>query len=131
MGGRVISMALKLNEEAVNDRAKLIMHRLAARRLASNPSLIDVAKSRITGGSQPPEYVSEWRDVLDLDAAEVRRTITSRSEKMERLRLSSPFGLVLDFTEPVLRRRIWRLARKGFAKGNEDLPHRSGGASLG
>jgi hypothetical protein len=112
----VIDMALNINEETVNDRAKLLMHRVAARQLSVNPHLIDAAKSKIMGGVNPPDYVAEWREVLDLDVKEVRRALTRRSEKMDRLRLSSPFGLVINFGDPVLRKRIWRLARKGLAK---------------
>lgn len=117
----VIGMPLTINEESVNDRAKLLMHRVAARRLASDPDLIEAARSKVIGGVNPPDYVSEWREVLDLDVAEVRRELTRRTERMDRLRLSSPFGLVINFGDPVLRRRIWRLARKGFKKAEAPL----------
>lgn len=38
-------MAVELNQEVVNDAAKLMMHRLVARALARDPSLVDRQES--------------------------------------------------------------------------------------
>ena len=108
-----------VNAEAVNDRAKLMIHRLVARRLPTEPGIVEKARevvSRAKAVGAPYEFLDEWRDLLSLDPAELRRTITSRSERMIRLRLSSPFALLADVKDPELCRRIWRKAREGLAR---------------
>ena len=100
--------------EVVNDRAKLLMHRIAARQLSTRPDLLVAARSAVSHPDSGPEHIAEWQAVLELDISEIRRILTSRTERMDRLRLSSPFALVVDFKDPALRRRIRRLARKGL-----------------
>lgn len=107
-----------VNAEAVNDRAKLIIHRLVARRMGSDRGIIDrareaVSRVRLAGGQY--EYLGEWQDLLSRHPTELRRIITIRTERMYRLRISSPFALLADVKDPELRRRIWRKARKGLA----------------
>jgi hypothetical protein len=47
----------------VNDRAKLIMHRLIARRLKGEPGALIEVRARLDEvGDTPPAYVDEWRD---------------------------------------------------------------------
>lgn len=104
-------MTVPVNQEAVNNRAKLMMHRIVARRLARDSSLVSIARAKLSDGSRALDASAEWRDLLSLDLPELRRQITARTERMERLRLSSPFAT--GFTDPQLRRRIWQLARKG------------------
>lgn len=99
-------------EEAVNDRAKLILHRLIARRLVREPELIEAARSRLNRSASAPDHVREWDELLQLEPALIRRALVSRSERMTRLRLSSPFA-VSEFRDPAFRRRVWRLARQG------------------
>jgi hypothetical protein len=106
-------MNMRINEEMVNDRAKLILHRLIARRLSQDPGLIVEARSRLAVTKDAPDYVKEWDDLLRSDPSYVRRALTSRSEQMERLRLSSPFSNVLNIKDVALRKRVWRLARRG------------------
>ena len=50
------NIALKpvVNRESVNDRAKLILHRLVARRLRANPLLLDEARTRLQSVERPP-----------------------------------------------------------------------------
>ncbi|SOD93898.1 hypothetical protein [Caenispirillum bisanense] len=105
------------NAEAVNDRAKLLMHRLVARRLRDEPGLAARALEfvRATDGLAAD---AEWRALLSMDPATVRRKITERSADMTRLRISSPFGRVAGLGDPELRRRIWRKARRGLAHGD-------------
>ena len=131
--GQILTLAEKLrgqhrrrkafravNAEAVNDRAKLIIHRLLARRMAADVSLIGRARqalcrTRETG--RPYEHLAEWEKLLGRGPEEIRRFITARTDEMYRLRASSPLAMVADMEDPDLRRRIWRKARQGLAIG--------------
>jgi len=110
-------MSVELNQEHVNDTAKLMIHRLIARAIGRDPSLVEKAKVSLDRSSQRFEgysFVREWSELLDLPPSEVRRLLASRSERMTRLRLSSPFVLAegIDFGNTALRRRIWRAAKR-------------------
>ncbi len=110
-------MRVELNKEQVNDTAKLMIHRLIARAIGRDPSLIEKAKVSLDRSSQHFEdysFVREWSELHDLPPSEIRRLLASRSERMTRLRLSSPFILAegIDFSNAALRRRIWRAARR-------------------
>ncbi|MDP6774021.1 MAG: hypothetical protein QGI63_07100 [Rhodospirillales bacterium] len=110
--------ARSVNAERVNDRAKLMIHRMVARRMASDPGLVDRARavlSRARTAGQPYEHIAEWEDLLAREPAELRRIICARSDNMDRLRASSPFAPVAGVEDPDLRRRIWRMARRGMA----------------
>lgn len=78
------------------------MHRLIAWAIGRDPSLVD----KVTGVDE------DWIAILAPPVSEVRRLLTCRSERMTRLRLSSPFAFVIDFTDLDLRHRIWRAARQ-------------------
>ena len=111
--------ARPVNAERVNDRAKLMIHRLVARRIASDPELVDRAREallRLRATGEPYEHISEWEDLLARQPTDLRRTICARSDKMDRLRASSPFAQVAGVEDPDLRRRIWRKARLGLAR---------------
>lgn len=106
-----------LNKERVNDTAKLVMHRLIARALGRDPSLVEKAKlshNRLAVRYPGQSFVEEWDKLLDLPVLQIRHRLTSRDEKMARLRLSSPFVLAegIDFEDEGLRRRIWRAAKR-------------------
>jgi hypothetical protein len=102
-----------VNQEAINDRAKLLLHRLVARRLAREPGLIEAARSRLDPSIGAPDHVREWDELLRLEPGLIRRALVSRSERMTRLRLSSPFFQVSGLQDTAFRRRVWRLARRG------------------
>jgi hypothetical protein len=113
----VEAMSVELNQEHVNDTAKLMIHRLIARAIGRDPSLVEKAKVSLDRSSQHFEgysFVREWSELLDLPPSEIRRLLASRSERMTRLRLSSPFILAegIDFGNTALRRRIWRAAKR-------------------
>ena len=115
-------MSVELNQEHVNDTAKLMIHRLIARAIGRDPSLVEKAKVSLDRSSQHFEgysFVREWSELLDLPPSEIRRLLASRSERMTRLRLSSPFILAegIDFSDTALRRRIWRAAKR-VARGS-------------
>ena len=112
------NIALKpaVNRETVNDRAKLILHRLVARRLRANPALLDEARSRLKSLERPaPDYVNQWARLLERPAEDVANLIGSRSEQMTHLRVSSPFRMPEEFDDETWRRRVWQKAQLGAA----------------
>jgi hypothetical protein len=102
----------------INDRVKLLRHRMYARRLAAEPSLVDRARGvlavlRETRPHAP--WMAEWDALLRLPVGDIRRFIVRRTEKAAHLRLSSPFALVdgLRIADEAIRRRVWRVAKRG------------------
>lgn len=107
--------------ERINDRLKLLYHRLIARRIRHDPRLIERAKKVVL--SEPfarvdRAYVEEWRQLLDLPVAKIAATLTSRSSRSRRLRLSSPFPFVdeLRIDDSSFRRRLWSVVNRSFAR---------------
>jgi len=110
-------MRSNVNQEVVNDTAKLMMHRLVARGLARDPSLVDRAKAsaaQIAERYPDRDFVRDWNKLLELSADQLRSRLTSRDPEMYRLRLSSPFVRVegFGFTDQRLRRRIRQAAKR-------------------
>jgi hypothetical protein len=106
------------NRESVNDRAKLILHRLVARSLRANPALLEDARTRTRLQSlagPAPDYVIQWGRVLERPAEDVADLIGLRSEHMTHLRVSSPFRLPEGFDDEAWRRRVWKKAKLGAA----------------
>jgi|GEM_PF-1058558 len=111
-----IALKSTVNRETVNDRAKLILHRLVARSLRANPALLDEARTRLQSLEGPaPDYVIHWVRVLDRPAEDVADLIGSRSDQMTHLRVSSPFRLPEMFDDEAWRRRVWKKAKLGAA----------------
>lgn len=102
------------NAELVNDRVKLLLHRVIACRLRHEPSLIEEARQTLARQRQrgDRECYGEWEALLRLDLPTLRQEIVRRDERMTRLRLSSPLHSVIDIQNVELRRRIWRAARR-------------------
>jgi transposase-like protein len=86
-------MTIRVNQEQVNDTAKLMMHRLIARAIGRDPSLIDRAKISLNRSSSERyegySFVSEWSDLLRLPPVKVRRRLTSRAVKSAALESAS------------------------------------------
>ena len=64
-----------LNREDINDTAKLIMHRLIARSLARDPSLVDRARSSLDeflARFPDRSFVQDWNELLHLPAEQIR-----------------------------------------------------------
>jgi hypothetical protein len=106
-----------VNQGVVGDTAKLIMHRLIARQIRRDPTLVERAK--IAHARQADQYagwpfVDEWNDLLDLPPSELTSKLISRDREMVRLRNSSPFYLAegVDFGDYRVRIRIGRAARR-------------------
>ena len=105
------------NQEVINDTAKLIMHRLIARSLAQDSTLISRARVALAGMARSfpnRTFIREWDDILGLPPNQVVALLTSHDPEMRRLRLSSPFVTAegVDFTGEDLRRRIRRAAKR-------------------
>lgn len=116
-----------LNRETINDTAKLIMHRLIARQLARDHSLVDrarVALAKMALRFPDRHFVREWDALLDCPVNEIGMILTSRSQRAKRLRLSSPFvlahGVGVDFKNESFRRRIGRAAKRIASRGGTD-----------
>lgn len=110
-----------MNAEIVNDRAKLLYHRLVAPRLRRDPSLVESARrvvQRRRSSGDRREALDDWARLLSRSTDEISLAIIGRSERARRLRLSSPFPLVkeLHIADEMLRRRLWRLARKSYER---------------
>lgn len=115
-------MKVAVNQEMVNDAAKLMMHRLISRKVGHDPSVVERAKSFHAGMAQRypgSSFVQEWDELLKLPSIELRTRLTSRDSEMVRLRLSSPFFLAagIDFTDYDFRRRIRRAAKRVVERG--------------
>lgn len=108
-----------INTETVNDRAKLIMHRIIARELSKHPELVDEAREALARERQAGltnSYIDEWAEILDLPLEELCRRIVQCDEQMSRLRISSPFGAapglaLLGLRAPQHRMQIWQQAK--------------------
>lgn len=117
-----------VNQEVLNDTAKLIMHRLIARALTRDPALVLQARVELANLAQrfpDRSFVVEWERLLGLPVDQLRTLLTRRHDQyMKRLRLSSPFMTArgVRFEEPALRRRIRRAAKRIVARssGNAD-----------
>ena len=125
-------MYAPLNQEIVNDTAKLIMHRLIARSLVRDPLLVDRAKvslAKISVHFPDRSFVAEWEELLRLPTWELRALLTSRNPNMKRLRLSSPFVTAegVDFRDQALRRRIRRAAKRIVARASRPADGHSHG----
>jgi hypothetical protein len=119
-------MDVAINQETVNDTAKLMLHRLISREIRRDPSLIQRAKAsnaRIADRYAGSSFVREWDELLNLPPSVLRAKLTSRTSDMVRLRASSPFVLAegVDFTDYDFRLRIRRAAKRialrAFAHG--------------
>ncbi len=126
-------MGTPLNQETINDTAKLIMHRLIARLLARDPLLVERAKvslAKIFVHFPDRSFVTEWDELLRLPTRELRAVLTSRDQEMKRLRLSSPFVTAegVDFSDQALRRRIRRAAKRIVARASHSADRHSHGA---
>jgi hypothetical protein len=100
----------------VGDTAKLVAHRLIARRLRRDPSLVERAEA--AHARQANEFAAgsscEWEDLLALPLGELASKLISRDREMVRLRNSSPFYLAegVDLGDYDARLRLRRAARR-------------------
>ncbi|MEI3807615.1 hypothetical protein V6R85_24135 [Agrobacterium sp. CCNWLW32] len=97
----------------------LFRHRMIARVLRDRPELVEIAQRE--NDSLREQYgdhgqLVEWDDILKLPLPEIRQLLTSRSERMFRLRIDSPFIRPLigqfGFDQDKQRRRILDASRR-------------------
>lgn len=110
------------NRETVNDLTKLIMHRLIARELARDPSLVERARAaldRLADRFPDRSFIQDWDSLLRRPLKEISAVLTGRDEEARRMRLSSPFMLAdgVDFKDEMVRRRIGRAAKRIAVRG--------------
>jgi hypothetical protein len=115
-------MANLVNQEAVNDAAKLMMHRLISREIGRDPSMIERARivhSQFVERYADRSFVQQWDDLLKLPSADLRGRLVSRDPEMVRMRLTSPFALVSDSdrTDYYFRLRLRRAAKRVVERG--------------
>jgi hypothetical protein len=131
------SMSTEANQAVVGDVAKLILHRLIARKIRRDPGSIERAK--VVHARQADQFagwpfVRDWDELLALPPADLIPKLTSRDREMVRLRNSSPFYLAegVDFGGHDARIRIARAARRvverGLSARNRENPLPSPGA---
>jgi hypothetical protein len=113
-----------VNAETVNDRAKLLIHLIAARRLRADPSVLSEARTALQRQKErngPSPLLDKWEHILRLPPAEIADLVVRRDPEMDRLRLVSPFGLVIpEIRGAGVRRGIWRDARNALEAEERD-----------
>jgi hypothetical protein len=107
----------EVNAAVVGDLAKLIMHRLVARRMRRDCSLVERAKkvqARMAEQYGGWPFIAEWNELLAMPPAALRARLISRDRDMVRLRNTPPFYLTegIDFGDYDHRIRIARAARR-------------------
>lgn len=99
--------------ERINDRFKQAHHRLVARAIARDPSLVDQARQAVRERAGEPRWARDWRELLARPIDEVRSEITRPTEHMRWLRVDSPFALLPGTVLPdPIRRRLWHKIRR-------------------
>jgi hypothetical protein len=90
------------NKYQPSDWRSLEMHRLIAKKLEANPSLVERARSNISRWKslrgETPAY-SEWEDILSSGNERILRALTGEDQESARLRSSTPFTGILSETE--------------------------------
>lgn len=113
---------MKPDAEAVNSEAKLMMARIIARNLASDPSAIDRALAGYAAwpaeerATKPAAF---WIETLEQGPEAVRRRIVQRDEQADWMRCSMPLSLSVDLgclRDVDFRRRLWRDAKRLVAR---------------
>jgi hypothetical protein len=115
-------MSTEVNQGVVGDTAKLMMHRLIARQIRRDPTLVE--KAKVAHARQADQFagwpfVHEWDELLSLPPGELASKLISRDREMVRLRNSSPFYLAegIDFGDYDVRIRIGRAAKRVVERG--------------
>jgi hypothetical protein len=103
------------NWEAINDRAKLIIHRLIARRLGHALAPVTYAKdwmARQRSEGRINRDTETWEEMLGWPIDQLRQRIVQRDECMNQLRSTSPVWGMPELANTDYRRRIWRKAKQ-------------------
>jgi hypothetical protein len=106
------------NDELIR-RIHMHKHRMVARRIAFDPSIIEQYRERLEGklaelGGEDHWWVRKWLCVLSKSPLEVRRVITTRSAEWDVLRYHSFFGAYLPSLDTRDQRRMLKRLRMGL-----------------
>lgn len=92
-----------MNDHARLDERSLALHRLVAKKLAAEPSLLDLARANVArwqaANHTPSPALAEWEQILDQPLDDIAAMLVERSEHAMRLRQSSPFAGILTDAE--------------------------------
>ena len=95
--------ALPDNEMPFSDFISLVLHKRVAKRLNSNPKLIEKAISNLKNwlnNNPKTEAWIEWKEILENESLEkILEIITAKNDNSQRLRSSSPFAGILSKKE--------------------------------
>ena len=96
------------SDHRVAEAKSLALHVLAARRITSDPHLLERARTTVGRwleryGDRPPPALEEWRELLQQPWQVVTARATELNEDAARLRQSSPLATLLTAAE---RRRV-------------------------
>jgi hypothetical protein len=96
-------MAPYYSDHARIEARSIAMHRLVARKLAAEPSLLDKARATLRRWQKmegsPLPALAEWEGILSESPQQVGLFLTEESERATRLRQSSPFSGILTESE--------------------------------
>ncbi|MBI2993182.1 MAG: hypothetical protein HYY48_03285 [Gammaproteobacteria bacterium] len=103
------SESLTWSDHRLLEVRSLALHCLIARKISRDARLLAVPRRNLERWQQRtsesvPDYLLEWKRILERPWPVIAEFITSRSEKAAELRQSSPFAGVLD---PGERKRIY------------------------
>lgn len=92
------------SDHRILDARSLAMHCKIAQKITRDPALLNKAKANLErwiakSGDQQPQYLREWKQILERPWPEIAELITGMSEDATRLRSSSPFAGVLTASE--------------------------------
>ena len=91
------------SDHRIHEIRSLALHALVARKLARDPSLLEVARGNLIrwrqSSPEPPAYLDEWERILSQPLPQILALITATDEEATRLRQSSPFAGVLTAEE--------------------------------
>ena len=111
-----------MNVHELHDRYSLAAHRLVAKKLLTDPGLLDVAKANLERiAAALPEgsvAVLEWGIVLKCNVESISEFIVQDNDHLQELRQSSPFsGLISQDERNALRNDIYGKENNG-QRGN-------------
>ncbi|MEZ4221793.1 MAG: hypothetical protein R3B13_12750 [Polyangiaceae bacterium] len=99
----------------IGEERSLELHRIIARRLDSEPHLIDEARARLrrwqASGAMPGHYAAVWLELLAGPRDQLVAILMDAGPRGRELRQATPFAGVVD---PRTRWRVWREVRRAL-----------------
>jgi predicted NAD/FAD-dependent oxidoreductase len=85
------------------DQRSLALHRAIAKKLHTNPALLEIARSNLdrwsVANSRSQPYWDAWREILTRPLPDILALLVEDSERMTALRQATPFAGVLEPAE--------------------------------